>query len=380
MKLSVLKQSQDSTMKAVIPCAVKEDSLFPFTESKPTGMLPVMGKPLVKHLISDLQQHGVEDIYLVTNHMEEVFQEEFDGYTNVNTVTQEELKGSGGAVEECDFIEEDFVVVNGDVITSERDIGNLLEKHEKEDSEATLLATDDDQPEKFGVLGIQNDRVNKLEEKPDEPDNTLVNTGIYVFTPKIFDILEEMEGDDTWLSEAVKQLVEKNDVRFEMVKDYWADIGGLKKLWKADRMKREYEIEETDIHEDADVYDSVEIEGKAVVKKDAIIKPNTTIEGEVFIGRNCVVGPNTTVKDSTITRSSQVYSADVEDSLIFERTIVDPSTYIEQSVIGEESDIKSNTVIRESFIGPRSFVEMNNSIRAVKFVPDARTDLGEISK
>ena len=367
-------------MKAVIPCAVKEDSLFPFTESKPTAMLPVMGKPLVKHLISNLQKHGVDDIYLVTNYKEEVFQEEFDGYTNINTVTQEELNGSGGAVEACDFIEEDFVVVNGDVITSQEDIGNLLEKHEKEDSEATLLATDDDQPEKFGVLGIQNDRVNKLEEKPDEPDNTLVNTGIYVFTPKIFDILKEMEEDDKWLSEAVKQLVEKNDVRFEMVKDYWADIGGLKKLWKADRMKREYEIGETDIHEDAEVHESVEIEGKAVVEKDAIIKPNTSIEGEVFIGRNCVVGPNATVKDSTITGSSQVYSADVEDSLLFERTIVDPSTYIEQSVIGEESDIKSNTVIRESFIGPRSFVEMNNSIRAVKFVPDARTDLGEISK
>lgn len=367
-------------MKAVIPCAVKEDSLFPFTESKPTGMLPVMGKPLVKHLISDLQEHGVDDIYLVTNYEEEKFQEEFDEYTNVNTVTQEELNGSGGAVETCDFIEEDFVVVNGDVITSERDIGNLLEKHEEEDSEATLLATDDDQPEKFGVLGIQNDRVEKLEEKPDNPDNTLVNTGIYVFTPKIFDILHSMEDEEKWLSEAVERLVDNNDVRFEMVKDYWMDIGGLKKLWKADRVKREHEIDETDIHEDAEVHNSVEIEGDAVIQEGAIVKPNTTLEGDVFIGRNCVVGPNSTVKDSTITRSSQVRSADVEDSLLFERSIVDPSTYLEQSVIGEESDIKSNTVIRESFIGPRSFVEMNNSIRAVKFVPDARTDLGEISK
>jgi bifunctional UDP-N-acetylglucosamine pyrophosphorylase/glucosamine-1-phosphate N-acetyltransferase len=367
-------------MKAVIPCAVKEDSLFPFTESKPTGMLPVMGKPIVKHLISDLQEHGVDDIYIVTNYREEQFQEEFDEYTNVNLVTQKELNGTGGALETCSFIEEDFVVVNGDVIVSERDIGSLLEKHEQAGSAATLLATDDDQPEKFGVLGIQNDRVEKLEEKPEEPDNTLVNTGIYVFTSEIFDILEEMEDDEKWLSDAVEQLVKGSDVRFEMVKDYWIDIGGLKRLWKADRVKREYEIEDTEIHEDAEVHESVEIEGDAVIEKGAVVKPNTTIEGKVFIGRNCVVGPNATVKDSTLTRSSQVYSADVEDSLLFERSIVDPSTYIEQSVIGEESDIKSNTVIRESFIGPRSFVEMNNSIRAVKFVPDARTDLGEISK
>lgn len=367
-------------MKAVIPCAMKEESLFPFTESKPTGMLPVMGKPLVKHLISDLQEHGVDDIYIVTNYKEEIFQEEFDEYTNVNLVNQEELNGTGGAVETCDFIDDDFVVVNGDVITSGRDIGELLEKHEEESSEATLLASEDDQPEKFGVLSIQNDRVEKLEEKPEDPDNTLVNTGIYVFTPEIFDILADMDDDEKWLSEAVKEMVENQDVRFEIVKDYWMDIGDLKKLWRADRVKREHEIQETDIHEEAEVHESVEIEGNAVIKQGASVRPNTTIEGEVFIGSNCVIGPNTTLRDSTITAGSQVRAADIEDSLLFERSIVDPSTYIEQSVIGEESDIKSNTVIRESFIGPRSFVEMNNSIRAVKFVPDARTDLGEISK
>jgi len=38
-------------MKAVIPCAVKEESLFPLTESKPTGLLPVAGKPIVKQLV-----------------------------------------------------------------------------------------------------------------------------------------------------------------------------------------------------------------------------------------------------------------------------------------------------------------------------------------
>lgn len=367
-------------MKAVIPCAVKEDSLFPFTESKPTGMIPVMGKPIIKHLISDLQDNGVDDIYLVTNYREEDFQEEFDGYTNVNLVTQEDLNGTGGAVETCDFIEDDFVVINGDVITSKEDIGRLLDKHEEEDSAATMLAAEESRPEKFGVLSIQNDRVEKLVEKPEEPDNMIVNSGIYVFTPRIFDILEEMEEDEKWLSEAVKQMIENEDVRFEMIQDYWMDIGGLKQLWKADRIKRENEIKESDISGEAEVADSAEITGEAVIHPDAVVKPNTTIEGKVFIGRNCVVGPNTTIRNSTVTQSSQVYSADIENSLLFERTIVDPSTYIEQSIIGEESDIKASTVIRESFIGPRSFVEMNNSIRAVKFVPDARTDLGEISK
>jgi len=52
-----------------------------------------------------------------------MFEKEFEDYEDVNTVTQEELNGTGDAVEQCDFIEEDFLVVNGDVIVSEKDPG-----------------------------------------------------------------------------------------------------------------------------------------------------------------------------------------------------------------------------------------------------------------
>jgi len=93
-----------------------------------------------------------------------------------------------------------------------------------------------------------------------------------------------------------------------------------------------------------------------------------------------MIGPNTTLRDSTIGSDSQVRSADIDSSVILEKNIVDSFTSIENCVIAEESDTKSNTVIRESFVGPRSFIEMDNSIYGVKFVPDARTDLGEISK
>lgn len=379
LKLRNLKKSQDRKMKAVIPCAKKEESLYPFTESRPTGMIPVMGKPIVKHLISDLQDEGVDDIYLITSYREEDYQTEFEEYTNVNTITQEELNGTGGAVEKCDFIDEDFVVINGDVVTSGEDISSLLKKHEETDSEATVLADTEDSPEKFGVLSIQNDRVESITEKPEEPENTLVNTGMYVFSPEIFEVLDEMEGRKD-LTDAVQKMVRDHDVRFEMVENYWIDIGSNRELWKADRVKKEKEITGTDIDEDAEIHENVEISGKAVVEEGTEIRPGTVIEGKTYIGRNSIIGPNTVIRNSTVSRDSQVRSADIDTALLFEKNIVDPSTHIEDCVLAEECDIKSNTTIRESFIGPRSFVEMNNSIYGVKFVPDARTDLGEISK
>jgi NDP-sugar pyrophosphorylase family protein len=367
-------------MKAVIPCALKEDSLFPFIESKPTGLIPVAGKPIVRHLISDLEEVGVDEVYLVTSYKEEMFEEEFESDTKVNIVTQEELNGTGGAVEKCGFIDEDFLVVNGDVIVSSEDLQALVDKHENTEDPATILATDEDSPEKFGVLSITNDRVVELEEKPDTPENTLINTGIYVFTPEIFSTLEEIEDGRKDLTDAVQRLISREEARFELVEDYWVDIGSLKKLWKADKVKREFLINETEIDEDAEVHESVEITDKAVVERGAEIKAGTVIEGKTIIGENSRIGPNTTIKDSTIGANSQIRAADIESSVLFEQNIVDSFTSVENCVIAEESDIKSNTVIRESFIGPRSFVEMNNSIYGVKFVPDARTDLGEISK
>lgn len=367
-------------MKAIIPCATKEDSLYPFVESKPTGLMPVAGEPLVRHLVSDLNEVGVDEIYLVTNYKEKMFEKEFEDLDYVETVSQEELNGTGSAIEECDFIDENFLVVNGDVIVSKNDLEALIEKHKTKGDSATILATDDDSPEKFGVLGITNDKVVKLEEKPEDPENSLINTGIYVFNPEIFSTLREIEGDKKDLTEAVEKLIEKEKARFELVEDYWVDIGSLKKLWKADEVKREFGIDEKNIHDDAEVHESVEITGKAVIESGAEIKAGSVIEGKTIVKEESMVGPNTTLRDSTVGRNSQIRSADIDSTVLFEKNIVDSFTNLENCVIGEESDIKSNTVIRESFIGPRSFVEMNNSIYGVKFVPDARTDLGEISK
>ncbi len=367
-------------MKAVIPAAKKKESMFPFSETKPTGLMPVMGRPLVKHLIHALQDIGVDDIYIVTSHLEEKFEEEFGEYTNVNTVHQEDLTGTAAAVETCDFIGEDFFVVNGDVMVSTRDLENLKQKHEEFDSDVTMLATEEEKPEKFGVLSITNDKVVSIEEKPEEAENTLVNTGIYVFSPEVFDVIDGLGNKQTSITDAVDRLVEREGARFEFITDYWIDIGSPRKLWKADEIKREYSIGRDEIHTDAEIHDTVEIDGDAVIEENAIVKAGTVLEGKVFIGRGAIIGPNTVISDSSVARNSQLEAAKVESSNIFESVILDPTVYVEDSVVGEEADVKPGSVIQESFLGARSYVEMNNSMRGVKFVPDARTDLAEISK
>lgn len=358
-------------MKAVIPCAKKKESLFPFTESKPTGLLPVGGRPLVRHLINKLQSVGVQDIYIVTNYMESEFEEEFREYTNVNTINQEKLEGTAAAVQECSFIDEDFLVINGDVAVSESDLQGLIEKHQNSDPEMTLLAAGEQNAEKFGVLSIRNDKVTGIDEKPENAENNLVNTGIYALKPRIFDIIEKEETGD--LTDAVQNLEDK---RFELVQDYWVDIGSLRKLHEVDKIYRKETSSQ--VSDNARVHPSAVVENSRV-EKNASIKQNAVVKDSI-IGENAVVGSASVVKDSTVNPDSSVRNADVRDSLLFEKTEIDPNVSIDRSVLGEDSTVLSGTAVSESFIGPRSFIEVNNSIRGVKFVPDARTDLSEISK
>ncbi len=367
-------------MKAVIPCALKEEQLFPFSETLPTALMPVMGIPIIEHLIQDLESAGVDEFYIVANHLEEKFEERFEKNPNVHVVHQEELTGTGSALQAVDPLDEEFFVVNGDVVVSDRDLDHLQKKFHNSGSKVSMLAAGEEKPEKFGVLSITNDMVTGINEKPDEPDNSLVNTGIYMFEPEIIDLLEDLEDGQNSLVDAVKELAEKEEATFELVEDYWVDIGDPKTLKKADAVKREFEITETEIADSAEVHENVEIIGNAEIAEETVLKPGTVIEGDVYIGEGTVVEPNTRLKNCSISRNGVIDAESVRESVVFQENIVDPGVCIENCIIGEESDVRSGSVIRESFIGAGSYIEINNSIYGVKFVPDARTDLHEISK
>ncbi|MFO7793629.1 MAG: sugar phosphate nucleotidyltransferase [Candidatus Nanohaloarchaea archaeon] len=361
-------------MKAVIPAAKKKESLFPFSDSKPTALMPVKGEPLISQTIDKLKIQGVTEVYVIVNYREEMFRELFEERNDVNIVLQEELSGTAEALKTVDFIEEDFIVVNSDVVISENDIGKLIDSHE---GDLSMLATDDKKAEKFGVLSIQNDEIVSIEEKPEDPDNSLINSGIYILKPEIFDLLED--SDKSSLTRVINENIETLDCRFKLIEDYWIDIGSPKKLWKADQVLRENELE-PDISEDAEISDKALVGENVKIQEDVKIEKGSVIKGETVVCQDTVVGPNTVIENSTVGPDSQLENCHIQDSLLFEENIIDSFVDLENAVFGEECDVKSGSVIKESFIGPRSYIDMNNSIRGVKFVPDARTDLSEISK
>lgn len=336
-------------MKAVVLAAKKNDSLFPYTETRPVGLIPVGGKPLVRRTVEKLFDSGVKEIYLVVNYEEEQYREEFRDEDSVKFVRQETLDGTASAVNCCDFLEEDFLVINGDVLVSDSDISALIQKHSESTGEATVLGTHENRPEKFGVLSIVDDRIESIMEKPEDAETTLVNTGIYCFSPEVFKHL----NSGITLPDAVMAV---KTPRFEVAEDYWIDIGRNSKLLEADRTAREPEIEE-----------SAEVSEKAHVGKDC------------YIGENVEIKPGSVVENCTVCENSTVRGT-VRNSFVMEKVETEPSVSVERSIVGEHTKISAGSALEECFIGPEALIGLNNSMRGVKTVPGGRTDLGEISK
>jgi NDP-sugar pyrophosphorylase family protein len=132
-------------MKAMIFAAGLGTRLKPFTDHHPKALAEVSGKTLLEHTIRYLQKFGIEDVIVNVHHFASQIEEainENSGYGSWVTVSdeREEVLETGGGLQKAAWYfegEEDFVVINVDVLTN-LDLGRMIEAHQQSDAMATL--------------------------------------------------------------------------------------------------------------------------------------------------------------------------------------------------------------------------------------------------
>jgi len=68
---------RDRTMSAVILAAGRGERLLPLTKNYPKPLTPVLGKPLLEHIVETLKEAMVTDIVIVTGYLNHFIQEYF---------------------------------------------------------------------------------------------------------------------------------------------------------------------------------------------------------------------------------------------------------------------------------------------------------------
>ena len=164
-------------MKVIIPVAGVGTRLRPHTHTAPKPLLHVAGKPILGHILDELNDLAPEQVVFVVGHMGDQIIDYVKSQYDFETtfIEQTELAGLGHAVylalEQTG--ETDVLILLGDTII-DCDLPELIETG---DNVLGLKAVDD--PQRFGIAEIEDGKITHLVEKPQNPASNLAIVGVY---------------------------------------------------------------------------------------------------------------------------------------------------------------------------------------------------------
>lgn len=183
-------------MRAVVLVGGEGTRLRPLTLTTPKQMLPIGGRPMIERVMDWLSSHGVDEAVLSLGYRPDAFLKAYpDGEcagVRLHYAVEDSPLDTAGAIRFAALeggVEETFVVVNGDVITT-LDVTALVQFHRDRSAEATIALTPVEDPSAFGVVPTREDgQVIAFIEKParEEAPTNLINAGTYVLEPSVLD-------------------------------------------------------------------------------------------------------------------------------------------------------------------------------------------------
>lgn len=323
-------------MKAVLLAAGEGKRLRPLTYTKPKVLLPIANKPIIQHLIDDLIFLGVDEIIIVTNYLEDKIKQALSSYKNIKFVHQENLNGTADAFKQANFIKETFFAINGDEVINIEDLKQLMKRHKEKNAVVTVGAMKIENPERFGVLVTENDKIIKIIEKPQKTSGNLVNMGMYVFEPEIFDFIDKTKKSvrgEYEITESIQIAAKETGRVFYSEVKSWQCVFMICDLLDANKMKLE---------ESAKKYNK-----NVIMEKNVTIMPNVVIEGNVTIGSGSKIGPNCYIRGNTsIGRNCRIGNGcEIKNSIVMDNTNIPHLSYIGDSIIGENCNFGAGTTI-----------------------------------
>ena len=227
-------------MKAVIMAGGEGTRLRPQTSNLPKPMLPLVGRPMMEHIVSLLRRHGITDIVVTVAFLPNAIRSYFGDGSELGVsmvyATEESPLGTAGSVRNArEQLTERFLVISGDVLT-DIDLTSVIEFHEKNEALATIALCAVENPLEFGIVITREDgTIERFLEKPGwgQVFSDTINTGIYVLEPEIFDRIPEGRSVD-FSGEVFPAVLEAGEPLYGYVADgYWEDVGTTAAYLKA---------------------------------------------------------------------------------------------------------------------------------------------------
>lgn len=369
---------------AVVLAGGKGTRLRPLTLTMPKPLVPVGNVPMLDHIFTLLQIHGFEKVIVAVNYLGEMIRSHI--LASVGKYDMEILAPRIRPLDTADavrrlrrFIDGDFLVVMGDVLTN-MNLRRFAEYHEEKGGMATLALVEVPSLLDFGAIIMgENGRIIHFIEKPNTPEiyivsmayariprglsrfySNLANTGFYALSYKILDILDDNPYLMDWGRHVFPWLLENEyDVYgWDAGKAYWADVGRPFNYLNANFDLLSGEV--LPLKPLGEERDGVWLGGNVEVDEGAVVHPPCALGENVVVERGAVIGPYTVLGGNVYVGEG----ARIERSVVMDNTRIESLVNITYSILAKNILVRKNAIIRGfSVIGEGVTVESNYVVK-----------------
>lgn len=249
-----------SNVVGLVPAAGMGKRLYPFSRAVPKEMYPILGKPVIEHVVENLKIGNIRKIFMVVGHKKSAIMDYIGngGHYDVDVayIFQPEQLGLGHAILQGEnWINSTFVTLLGDsFLEPKHEINQLIKVHRRERPMATLMVFEVSDPTGYGIVeldlkGGDYGAIRRMVEKPtsDEAENYKSSDGkyyaicgLYAFEPLIFDYIKKApvhkKSGEVHITNALQLAIEEGEGVMGMVlKGEYIDIGKWRTVLTAEK-------------------------------------------------------------------------------------------------------------------------------------------------
>jgi glucose-1-phosphate thymidylyltransferase len=198
---------------------------------------------MIYYPIQTLLNAGIDEILIVTGgeHAGDFLKLLRNGkHLGVRDLHYTYQEGEGGIADALllaeDFIDGDkVVVVLGDNII-EKNIRKAVGEFFTQPSGAKLLLKEVEDPQRFGVVRFDGDRIVEFIEKPADPPSNFAVTGLYMYDSDVFDICKTLKPSgrgELEITDVNNEYLRRGDLTYDILDGWWTDAGTFESLFRA---------------------------------------------------------------------------------------------------------------------------------------------------
>lgn len=231
-------------IKGVVLAGGTGSRLMPLTKVTNKHLLAVGKKPMIYYPVEKLISAGIREILLVTGieHMGDVVNLLGSGSSFGCRFTYKVQDKAGGIAQALSlaegFADNGLVAILGDNIFK-ASLKPYLQKFITQKKGARVLLKQVENPQRFGVAEISDNKVIKITEKPKNPKTNYAVTGIYFYDNSIFDIIRTLKPSgrgELEITDVNNAYINHNQLEYDILADWWTDAGTFESLNAANEL------------------------------------------------------------------------------------------------------------------------------------------------